>query len=165
MCPSVRTLDPWGLAMTNHERPLFVNSSDCSLLSCFEDEPDTLTQGHINNVTSVAFSPDGQQLATGSRDNTARVWDMSTSKQASVFEVGILGRSPIQWGGVHPMGRSPIQWGGVHPSNTYISNTYIPDEGGAVYLTGRGEPPPPHAFHIPVLGHWLKAAPKDSCKG
>src|SRR5262249_7160254 len=31
-------------------------------------------KGHIDTVVSVAFSPDGKELATGSADGTARVW-------------------------------------------------------------------------------------------
>ena len=34
--------------------------------------------GHDATVTSVAFSPDGRWLATGSDDRTARLWDLST---------------------------------------------------------------------------------------
>jgi WD40 repeat protein len=31
---------------------------------------------HTYSVLSVAFSPDGQYLATGSADNTARLWEI-----------------------------------------------------------------------------------------
>ncbi|MCA6093838.1 WD40 domain-containing protein [Streptomyces sp. SCA3-4] len=30
--------------------------------------------GHENNVLAVAFSPDGDRLATGSHDHTVRIW-------------------------------------------------------------------------------------------
>ena len=33
-----------------------------------------LLQGHTEWVTSVSFSPDGQTLASGSWDNTVRLW-------------------------------------------------------------------------------------------
>ncbi|MFF9391987.1 WD40 repeat domain-containing protein [Streptomyces griseoluteus] len=36
--------------------------------------------GHTNRVQSVAFSPDGQTLATGSDDQTARLWSVPTAK-------------------------------------------------------------------------------------
>src|SRR4051812_33480143 len=32
-------------------------------------------EGHTNTVTSVAFSPDGKQIVSGSRDTTVRRWD------------------------------------------------------------------------------------------
>lgn len=37
-----------------------------------------LVSGHANSVTSVAFSPDGSTLVTGSDDRTAIVWDVSS---------------------------------------------------------------------------------------
>ena len=33
---------------------------------------------HTANITSVAFSPDGQLIATGSRDETAKLWDAAS---------------------------------------------------------------------------------------
>eukprot|EP00933_Yihiella_yeosuensis_P039042 TRINITY_DN32980_c0_g1_i4.p1 TRINITY_DN32980_c0_g1~~TRINITY_DN32980_c0_g1_i4.p1 ORF type:complete len:104 (+),score=17.09 TRINITY_DN32980_c0_g1_i4:102-413(+) len=37
----------------------------------------TPLQGHGGNVRSVAFSPSGQQVVTGSYDKTAIVWQVS----------------------------------------------------------------------------------------
>ena len=37
-----------------------------------------LLTGHTSNVRSVAFSPDGNTLATGSWDDTVRLWDTKT---------------------------------------------------------------------------------------
>ena len=37
--------------------------------------------GHTAAVTSVAFSPDGTRVLTGSQDNTAKLWDAATGKE------------------------------------------------------------------------------------
>ena len=44
----------------------------------------TLT-GHSGYVMSVAYSPDGKHLVSGSYDNTVKVWDAQTGKEVSVL--------------------------------------------------------------------------------
>jgi len=38
-------------------------------------------RGHLDTVTSVAFSPDGRRIVTGSGDHTAKVWDAASGKE------------------------------------------------------------------------------------
>jgi WD40 repeat protein len=35
-------------------------------------------EGHTNAITSVAYSPNGQHIISGSRDKTIRIWDAET---------------------------------------------------------------------------------------
>jgi hypothetical protein len=41
--------------------------------------------GHSDCVTGIAFSPDGRYVLTGSWDNTARLWDVTTGPAAPSF--------------------------------------------------------------------------------
>jgi WD40 repeat protein len=46
----------------------------------------TLQTGHSDSITAVTFSPDGQLMATGSVDGTARLWHVETGSSLRVFE-------------------------------------------------------------------------------
>ena len=58
-------------------------------LVCWPDKPQvrfpglcTLT-GHSETVNSVAYSPDGKHIVSGSDDNTVKVWDSQTGTEVS----------------------------------------------------------------------------------
>jgi WD40 repeat protein len=42
-------------------------------------------KGHTDWVTSVAFSQDGSQVVSGSRDKTVRIWNVTTGDSQSIF--------------------------------------------------------------------------------
>ena len=48
-------------------------------------------RGHTDHVLSVAFSPDGGTIASGSSDETVRLWDVRRQKLKATFE-GHVGR-------------------------------------------------------------------------
>jgi WD40 repeat protein len=65
--------------------------------------------GHLEGVTSVTFSPDGKTLASGSYDNTIRLWNLATRQQVAILRsqvYNVLGpyfavhenRPEIGWG-------------------------------------------------------------------
>lgn len=74
---------------------------------CYNDHPDKTHRlpwnyaliGHSRSVNSIAFSPNGRKLATGSSDNTAKIWDLKSRKDELTFE----GHS----GGINSMAFSP----------------------------------------------------------
>ena len=45
-----------------------------------------LLKGHIGKVATVAFSPDGHTLMTGSWDQTVRLWDVATGRERANYK-------------------------------------------------------------------------------
>ena len=72
------------------------------------DHKITLT-GHTKRVNSVAYSPDGNTIASGSRDGTVRLWDATTGKPKPILNHINWFDSLFQWLNVpvHSVAYSP----------------------------------------------------------
>ena len=49
--------------------------------------------GHTNSVWSVAFSPDGSHIVSGSDDKTIRVWDATSGEELK----SLAGHTSLVW--------------------------------------------------------------------
>jgi WD40 repeat protein/serine/threonine protein kinase len=53
---------------------------------------------HSHEITSLAWEPDGQRLATGSADETAKIWNMTTGREAVTLRGHRERITSLAWG-------------------------------------------------------------------
>jgi DNA-binding beta-propeller fold protein YncE len=65
--------------INNPERPYTIEAEKA--LRHVVQYDNAILRGHINQVNSIAFSPDGKRIVSASHDRTIRIWDARTGKQ------------------------------------------------------------------------------------
>ena len=59
--------------------------NDVYLYDVSAEKPGAVLRGHSAPVTSVAYRPDGKQVATGANDGTVRLWDPATGRELALL--------------------------------------------------------------------------------
>ncbi|MDR1174301.1 MAG: WD40 repeat domain-containing protein [Treponema sp.] len=64
------------------KKTLIVAALFLAILSALPAQtPELFLQGHSDDINTVAYSPDGRRIATGSKDNTVKIWDVESGRE------------------------------------------------------------------------------------
>ncbi len=107
----VRVLNEPSMPWSGYRQMHMVFVTDVSLFVCADIKGDIVVYelcegkeshmkwivGHRSAVTGLSFSPDNKYIATGSWDNTVRVWDAETGNMLHVFSGHSIGPNCLVW--------------------------------------------------------------------
>ena len=77
---------PWRSARTARRWPRGARTRRSSCGTWRRGKEQATLKGHTDCVHSVAFSPDGKTLASGSDDKTIKLWDVATGKELATLK-------------------------------------------------------------------------------
>jgi WD40 repeat protein len=86
--PAFPAAEPVGFAFSPDSRTLAYNENEYGAILLWDIASRSVIgrlTGHESFVTALAFSPDGQTLASGSQDRTARLWNLAERREGLGF--------------------------------------------------------------------------------
>lgn len=95
--PSVRTESGLAHVMRNEFSACQVAKGSAFTYTVCMNDVFTIYHGHAEQVFCVAWSPDGQWLASGSRDTTVQVWNPQTRQLQATFRDHDLQVTRLAW--------------------------------------------------------------------
>ncbi|MBN1993356.1 MAG: protein kinase [Anaerolineae bacterium] len=112
----------------------------------------TFLQGHTNVVYTVAYNPDGTQLATGAEDQTAIIWDVVTGQRFATLK-----------GHTGPVSSVAYRPDGTQLATASWDKTVIVWDvaSGQRFLTLRGHTAPVNSVAYSPDGLWLASGSED----
>jgi WD40 repeat protein len=129
--------------------------SEIAVYDAHTGERRALLQGHVDTVTGVAFSRDGSQLASSSRDHFARIWDARSLKLVKVLRRHASSVSGVAFSGdgrwVATAGATKAGIWAAHASTL----------SGSFMFFVRGNQPPINAVAFSPHGWELASAARD----
>lgn len=99
--------------------------------------------GHLNTVTSVAWSPDGARIASGSWDQTVQVWGATSGTHSLIYHGHTTNVNAVAWSPLHTGQRIASASGNNFFKGDFVVLVWNPTTGGHL-LTYSGHTQPVH---------------------
>jgi WD40 repeat protein/serine/threonine protein kinase len=74
-----------------------LNEKTLALWDATTGQQTHVLEGHSGPVTSLAFSPDGQRILSGSDDSTLKLWDVETGEETLTLKAHTAGVESVAW--------------------------------------------------------------------
>jgi WD40 repeat protein/energy-coupling factor transporter ATP-binding protein EcfA2 len=80
------TLNLWDISSLTFSESMLNYSESPSSLNALHEVKRIRLDGHTDIINTIAFSPDGKMIATGSRDKSVRLWNVATHSQIKMYQ-------------------------------------------------------------------------------